>query len=232
MNTTGNTTGARIRQAREKIGLSQVALAKAVGVSNVTISNWESDNHALKADNAAKLASVLRVSVNHLLYGEKDEVELGDGFDVWDDDTPLDDDEIEAEFFKDIGLAAGVGEIAPTYEYTRRKLRFSKRSLKNFGVTPEMVVTATVQGTSMEPTIADGATIGIDRGDTIIKSGKIYAFRQNDMLRVKLLYHTPQGGLRIVSYNKEEYPEEIVPPEAMTDIHIIGKVFWYAVMLR
>lgn len=227
-----NTTGARIRQAREKIGLSQVALAKAVGVSNVTISNWESDNHALKADNAAKLASVLRVSVNYLLYGEQDEVELGDGFDVWDDDTPLDDDEIEAEFFKDIGLAAGVGEIAPAYECTRRKLRFSKRSLKNFGVTPEMVVTATVQGTSMEPTIADGATIGIDRGDTIIKSGKIYAFRQNDMLRVKLLYHTPQGGLRIVSYNKEEYPEEIVPPEAMSDIHIIGKVFWYAVMLR
>ena len=35
-----------------------------------------------------------------------------------------------------------------------------------------MVVTATVQGTSMEPTIADGATIGIDRGDTTIKSGK------------------------------------------------------------
>lgn len=64
-----NTTGARIRQAREKIGLRQVALAKAVGVSNVTISNWESDNHALKADNAAKLASVLRVSVNYLLYG-------------------------------------------------------------------------------------------------------------------------------------------------------------------
>lgn len=227
-----NTTGARIRQARDKIGLSQVALAKAVGVSNVTISNWESDNHALKADNAAKLASVLRVSVNYLLYGEKDEVALGEGFDTWDDETPLDDDEIEAPFFKETGVAAGVGEIAPIHECTRRKLRFSKRTLKNFGVTPECVTTATVQGTSMEPNIADGATIGIDTGDKTIKSGKIYAFRQNEMLRVKLLYHTPQGGLRIVSYNKEEYPEEIVLPEAMEDIHIIGRVFWFSVMMK
>lgn len=229
-----NTTGARIRQAREKIGLSQVALAKAVGVSNVTISNWESDNHALKADNAAKLASVLRVSVNHLLYGEKDEDEakLGEGFDTWDDKTPLDDDEIEAPFFRDIGVSAGIGEIAPANEYTRRRLRFSRRTLKNFGVIPECVVTATVQGASMEPNIADGATIGIDTGDTTIRSGKIYAFRQHDMLRVKLLYHTAQGGLRIVSYNKEEYPEEIVSPEFMPDIHIIGRVFWISVMMK
>jgi phage repressor protein C with HTH and peptisase S24 domain len=227
-----NTTGARIRQARDKIGLSQVALAKAVGVSNATISNWESDNHALKADNASKLASVLRVSVNHLLYGDKDEVELGEGFDVWDDGTPLDDDEIEVPFFKDIRLAAGIGEIAPVDDYTRRKLRFSRRTLKNFGITPECVTTATVQGTSMEPNISDGATIGIDTGDKIVKSGKIYAFRQNDMLRVKLLYHTPQGGLRIVSYNKEEYPEETLSPEAMEDIHIIGRVFWFSVMMK
>ena len=91
---------------------------------------------------------------------------------------------------------------------------------------------ATVQGTSMEPNIADGATIDIDTGDQTIKSGKIYAFRQNEMLRVKLLYHTPQGGLRIVSYNKEEYPEETVSPEAMEDIHVIGRVFGFSVMMK
>ena len=225
--------GARIRQSRERAGMTQLELAKSLKVTNVTVSNWESDTHNLRAGNAVKLANTLGVSVNYLMYGTKPkpEIEIDSALEDWDDDTPLAPDEVEIPFFKENELAAGLGELAAV-EHTARKLRFSRRTLKAYGVSPETAVAATVVGNSMEPNIADGASIGIDTGNTVIQNGKIYAFRHGEMLRITILYRTPHGGLRISSYNKEEYPDEIVTADELPNIHIIGRIFWYSVMLK
>lgn len=226
-----DTQGKRIKLAREKLGISQIELAKAIGVSNVTISNWEQDVHGLRADNAEKLAKGLGVSAQYLLRGNTSELQIDGEMDDWGDENPVTADEIAIPFFKTNGLAAGNGELAVT-EHTEKRIRFSRRTLSNYSIDPNNAVAATVSGTSMEPNIADGAAVGIDTGEKTIRNGKIYAFRQGEMLRIKLLYHTPNGGLRLASYNKEDYPDEYVKPEEMTDIHIIGRVFWYSVMLK
>lgn len=54
--------GTTLRQLRIQKRISQSLLAELVGVSQATISNWESDNCLPNAHEIARLASVLDVS--------------------------------------------------------------------------------------------------------------------------------------------------------------------------
>jgi transcriptional regulator with XRE-family HTH domain len=62
--------GDRLKQARERAGLSQAALAKAVGVSRRQVLNWEAGDKDPRAGALAKLADALATSVDWLLTGE------------------------------------------------------------------------------------------------------------------------------------------------------------------
>jgi phage repressor protein C with HTH and peptisase S24 domain len=78
----------------------------------------------------------------------------------------------------------------------------------------------------MEPVFPDGATLGIDTGRTEIKDGDIYAINHNGSLRVKLIYRMHGGGLRLRSFNADEWPEENVGAEELATVNILGRVFW------
>ena len=60
------TTGTKIRHFREKKRLSQEELAHLVGVSQVTIGNWE-QGKSIKHEFIKKLANALDVSTDFLL---------------------------------------------------------------------------------------------------------------------------------------------------------------------
>jgi len=61
----------RIRIARTEAGLSKAALAKAVGVSGPTVTDWESGKISqLRASNLLRLATVLQVSADWLESGK------------------------------------------------------------------------------------------------------------------------------------------------------------------
>lgn len=62
----------RIKEIRQKEGLSQQALAKKIGVSYRTIQNWENGVNQIKPDKAQQLANFFRVGVGYLL-GYNDE---------------------------------------------------------------------------------------------------------------------------------------------------------------
>ena len=62
----------RIKEIRQKEGLSQKALAKKIGVSYRTIQNWENGVNQIKLDKAQQLANFFRVGVGYLL-GYNDE---------------------------------------------------------------------------------------------------------------------------------------------------------------
>jgi transcriptional regulator with XRE-family HTH domain len=66
------TLGQRIRQRRKQMGLSQSGLSKAAGVSDSSISLWESDNTAPRGANLHKLASALQCSPTWILFGDED----------------------------------------------------------------------------------------------------------------------------------------------------------------
>lgn len=168
-----------------------------------------------------KIASQLAVSEHPGLYP----------IEVWDDQTPLGPEEVELPFYKEVELSAGKGSEV-MLEAGGRKLRFGRRSLKRKGVSPEAAACAAVTGNSMEPVLPDGSTVGIDTAATQVQDGKMYAIDHSGQLRVKLLYRLPAGGLRVRSYNEDEHPDERYEAEYVTEhIRIIGKVFWYSVLL-
>lgn len=150
---------------------------------------------------------------------------------VWDDETPLGADDIELPFFQEVELSAGKGSEV-MLETGGRKLRFGRRTLTRKGVSPEAAACAPVTGNSMEPVLPDGSTVGIDTSSTQVMDGKMYAIDHDGQLRVKLLYRLPGGGLRIRSYNADEHPDERYEADyASEHIRVIGKVFWYSVLL-
>ena len=153
--------------------------------------------------------------------------ELG-SFDLWDRNTPLNSDEVAVPFYQDVRLAAGNGFADDIADYNNFKLRFSKATLRKQGVQFENAVCVIADGNSMEPVIPDGTTVGIDLGNKTIRDGKIYAINHGGLLRIKLLYNMPNEQVKIRSYNSEEHPDEITD---MQDISVIGKVFWYSVLL-
>ncbi|WP_447875850.1 LexA family protein [Serratia fonticola] len=65
------TVGERIQALRKEKKLSQVSLAKAIGVSNVAISQWERSETEPKGDNLLALAAELGRDPGYLLYGHE-----------------------------------------------------------------------------------------------------------------------------------------------------------------
>jgi Predicted transcriptional regulator len=115
-------------------------------------------------------------------------------------------------------------------EIEGRKLRFSYATLRAAGVDPAAAICAQLTGNSMEPLIMDGSTIGIDTATTHITDGEIYALEHEGMLRVKFVYRLPGGGIRLRSFNRDEYPDEEYPAEQFDSgqIRLIGWVFWWS----
>lgn len=63
--------GPRVRVFREKRGLTQHDLARAIGVTLMLVSRWERGVHLPAADKVAALARVLHVSTDALLLGDR-----------------------------------------------------------------------------------------------------------------------------------------------------------------
>ncbi len=65
----------RIRELRTAYGMNQVELAKKLGVSKQSVSNWENDNIQPSIEMLVKLSRIFSVSTDYLL-GESDHVYL------------------------------------------------------------------------------------------------------------------------------------------------------------
>lgn len=250
----------RIKQARKLAKLTQKDLADQIGITQPSLSELEtgksqstsyiasiaracgvdpfwletgsnkmtSDNlaHQVREDKAVyRIHHNEREETNPALLTHPEMLAIS----TWDDTTPLSEDETEVPFLREVELAAGSGKYAIEESYTGTKLRFGKSTLRNRGIDPSNIVCVTVKGNSMEPVILDGATVGVDTANTTIVDGKIYAVAiEGELLRVKLLYRLANGQIRIRSYNRDEYEDEIYDKE---DIKVIGRVFWYSVLL-
>jgi transcriptional regulator with XRE-family HTH domain len=59
--------GRRLRAARQNLGLSQEALARAVPVSKDTIQAWEGGRNFMRFDSMRALAGVLGISLTELV---------------------------------------------------------------------------------------------------------------------------------------------------------------------
>lgn len=67
------TIGARIKEARIKKGLRQKDLANLLNVAEITVKKYEDKARKLGIDKVTKIANVLEVSPNWLMFGLTDE---------------------------------------------------------------------------------------------------------------------------------------------------------------
>lgn len=230
----------RLDLAMKQAGMTQGRLAKSVDMAQSTI------NKLLNGSNGSRktvdIAKVLGVRAEWLATGEEPmhHSESGAhhpdstippenewvGVKAWDRSTPLDDDEVEVPFLKDIEFACGDGSYSEE-DYNGYMLRFSKATLRRIGAKTDGsgILCFPARGDSMEPRISDGATVAINTDDKKIIDGKMYAINQDGWKRIKMLFRVGPETISIRSYNKAEHPDE---DKSLNEVEILGRVFWWS----
>ena len=74
----------RIRDAREKAGLTPEEMARRIGVGRTTYINFETGKTNLFSKNLRKTASVLGIPEDELLFGPRPDPEILDELTNWD----------------------------------------------------------------------------------------------------------------------------------------------------
>jgi phage repressor protein C with HTH and peptisase S24 domain len=153
----------------------------------------------------------------------------------WDDETPLDDDEVYVPFLREVELAAGSGRFV-IQESDQARLRFFKKDLRRNNVQFSNAKCVVARGNSMLPVLRDGATVGVNLGKSSfgdIVDGDLYAINHNGQLRVKQVYRLPTG-IRLRSFNRDEHPDEDYSFQDIQEqqIAILGHVFWWGMFAR
>ncbi|MBC2655531.1 helix-turn-helix transcriptional regulator [Pseudomonas sp. MSSRFD41] len=228
-----STIGKRIAQKRELAGLNQSELARRLGLTPQSVQKWEAEESTPRGRRLEEIALALSTTTAYLVAGvdglppPRSNMEMLEPVSVWDDDTPLEGDEVYVPFLKEVELSAGNGRTS-IQESSNRKLRFGRISLRNKGVDPGSARCVTVVGNSMEPILRNGSTVAVDTSNTRIVDGDMYAIDHAGQLRIKQLYRLPGAGLRIRSFNRDEHPDEEYTEAQVRDheITILGRVFW------
>ena len=69
--TDGYDIGARVREWRSKRGLTQAELARAAGITQAALSNYETGKRGLTLAFALRLSSALDITLGHLIGTEE-----------------------------------------------------------------------------------------------------------------------------------------------------------------
>ena len=119
----------------------------------------------------------------------------------------------------DIDAAAGTGRTLE-HEQVESTIYFERTLLEERGLCADTLIGARVSGDSMNDTLKDGDRVLVDRAQ--IKPDGVFLFRMDDELRIKRLQRAAGGALRILSDNAR-YSPELVRPEEMSKVEIIGR---------
>ncbi|VVS90714.1 XRE family transcriptional regulator [Desulfoluna spongiiphila] len=237
---TGNQEfGDRLKMSREKLGLSQAGLGKKIGVTTTTVQNYEYGGSP-KGDVLVRMAEVLGCSLDWLLLGQGTHcgafsLENGGGVFSVEGSVGREGGEFKVPVLEEpdtdnynwvpmveAELSAGGGSLMAS-ERIRDYYAFRKRFIANIATSPKNLVLMRVSGDSMDPEIRNGATVMIDLGRRKIKNNCIFALGFEDTIIIKELERLPEGRVRIISKNREEYPA--YEAEA-NSLRIIGQVIW------
>lgn len=141
---------------------------------------------------------------------------------------PLNKNEVELPFYTDIRLKANNGFAEDIQNYNNQKLRFSRLALSKNNINPSYAICILADGNSMEPAIPNGATVGINCEDKILRDDMLYAINHNGLLKIRILRKKSSSSVLLQSYNTNAYPDEEVNLE---DISIIGRIFWWSAFI-
>lgn len=181
----------RLTEARENRGIGKSELARLVGVSPATLTNWENGKvESIKGENLMRVAAALNVSESWLMHGDEHDLQrllpgaqrvtvLGD-----DDEHP---DHVRIPLVK-LRLSAGITGFQTDPEFgdtssVHRPLRWLE--VNNYA--PDRLIAVRVKGQSMEPTLYEDDTVIINTADKKLVDGVVYAFNYEGEAVIKRL---------------------------------------------
>ena len=108
-------------------------------------------------------------------------------------------------------------------------MAFTRRWMLERGITQRDALRfCVVGGVSMDPLLHDGDLVMVDTAQHGLVDGGMYAIRYGREIRVRKLFSTLDGGIRIHAVNAE-FPDEVVRPDAPT-FQVLGRKVWLRVM--
>ena len=182
-------------------------IANALDLTSVNFATMKKRN-SVPFSNILDFCALKKISINWLLYGQ--------------DPSSLIDttDKYWIKYFPTISVSAGGGAYDTDDDFEKLDLPDffvdiigGKENVKN-------IEAINVTGDSMEPTLNNGNIIFIDKTKQNVSKDGIYAFINENGLFVKRIQRRVDGGLDVISDNKE-YPMQIVNKEG---INVLGKV--------
>lgn len=194
--------------------IDTVILAKAINVSQSSVSQWQLGQKTPSKNNMKKLANFFNVPIEYFLNDELEIIPKTSNIIKKDSD-----DTIYVPFFKDGAVSAGKGnEIAELGDCDF--LPFKPEDLRlMFGVSPNAKLgIIPCLGNSMEPTITESSLVVFQFASDVIE-GSVYVCRYNNELLVKRIKKRPK--LSLISDNKEYEPIFITEG---SEIQILGRV--------
>jgi len=182
-------------------------IANALDITSVNFATMKKRN-SVPYSNILDFCALKKISINWMLYGQ-DPSSLIDSTDkYW------------IRYYPSIRVSAGGG--AYDEEENFEKLEMPDFFVNIIGGHDNLknIEAINVTGDSMEPTLNNGNIIFIDKTKHDPSKDGIYAFVNENGLFVKRIQKRVDGGLDIISDNKE-YPAQVV---AKNEIEVLGKV--------
>lgn len=222
-----DTLAARLKIARENKGLSQAQLADMIGLSQQSVAKIE-NGETLQPRKIKEIAKALDVSQKWLQLGIEENGVISSYVVEELEEAKLDPAVFADIPVLDIELSAGNGCEAEIVESIVDSFPLRRADLRKAGVSPTNARIVKIWGNSLLPVLNNGDHVAVDMSQSKpIRDGDLYALRDGVLLRVKVLINQPDGGLMLRSFNKEEYPDEVLNfNERRSRIHVIGRVFW------
>nr|WP_152662880.1 S24 family peptidase [Halomonas sp. HG01] len=213
--------------------MSQTQLAALGGVGKMSQINYEKD---ARSPNGAYFSALdeAGVDIQYVITGRKTGVDYsvqGDGSESFacrvEDGAPIglgsptpSADAVPVAMY-DIEAAAGAGRSLEA-EPIKTTLYFPLEQLSALGLSPGRVAGVQVRGDSMEGTLEDGDWALVDLGNRDPRQEGVFLLLVSGERRIKRVQRLAGGALYLISDN-EHYQPEMIPPEQMREVEILGR---------
>lgn len=191
-----------LKERRQQLGLTMLQVAQAVGVSEATVSRWESGDIAnMRRDKIAKLANALQLRPS-VVMGINDEPS--------EKPTAV---KIPVLGFVRAGIPMDAIENIIDYEEISEEVA---RSGEFFALK--------IKGDSMEPKISEGDVV-IIRKQSTVENGEVAVVLINGNDATVKKFHKTDVGIKLISTNPQYDPFFFSPQEVESlPVEVIGKV--------
>lgn len=202
--------GARIKEIRESLGMTQVEFGRALDSGPKSISAYETGNADTSPLFLAKVALLGGKTLDWVIAGK--EGPKTNAIDKHPEDSTV---TMPVRAMAGAGHPCCIDQLEPVGTITLDKTYD--------GVNIQVLL---IRGNSMEPTIMDGSHVGIDVTVKTIVSGQMYAvFFPHEGIVVKRLWIGPEV-IKISSDNPTA-PDHEIPVERINwDTFVQGRVKW------